>query len=114
MRLAKEITTLYCGILEAEDAEQHFKTVFQKNLIPEDIDELILSPDCFTQKSEIDLIKVIVKSGIANSNNEARRLIAQNDVKIDGEKFNNSIMKNPINSFVVQVGKAKFIKVTQM
>jgi len=113
MRLAKEITTLYCGILEAEDAEQHFKTVFQKNLIPKDIDELILSPDCFTQKSEIDLIKVIVKSGIANSNNEARRLIAQNAVKIDGEKFNNSVMKNPINSFVVQVGKAKFIKVTQ-
>lgn len=114
MRLAKEITTLYCGILKAEAAEEHFKTVFQKNLIPEDIDELILSSDCFTQKSEIDLIKVIVKSGIANSNNEARRLITQNAVKIDGEKFNNSVMKNPINSFVIQVGKAKFIKVTQM
>ncbi|MBU3186878.1 tyrosine--tRNA ligase [Clostridium estertheticum] len=111
MRLAKEITTLYCGILETEAAEEHFRTVFQKNLIPEDIDELILSPDCFTQKSEIDLIKVIVKSGIANSNNEARRLIAQNAVKIDGEKFNNSVMKNPNNSFVIQVGKAKFIKV---
>ncbi|MBX4260410.1 tyrosine--tRNA ligase (plasmid) [Clostridium estertheticum] len=111
MRLAKEITTLYCGILETEAAEKHFRTVFQKNLIPEDIDELILSQDCFTQKSEIDLIKVIVKSGIANSNNEARRLIAQNAVKIDGEKFNNSVMKNPNNSFVIQVGKAKFIKV---
>ncbi|MBX4265504.1 tyrosine--tRNA ligase [Clostridium estertheticum] len=111
MRLAKEITTLYCGILETEAAEEHFRTVFQKNLIPEDVDELILSPDCFTQKSEIDLIKVIVKSGIANSNNEARRLIAQNAVKIDGEKFNNSVMKNPNNSFVIQVGKAKFIKV---
>jgi tyrosyl-tRNA synthetase len=111
MRLAKEITTLYCGILETEAAEEHFRTVFQKNLIPEDIDELILSPDCFTQKSEIDLIKVIVKSGIANSNNEARRLIAQNAVKIDGEKFNDSVMKNPNNSFVIQVGKAKFIKV---
>jgi len=111
MRLAKEITTLYCGLLESEAAEEHFRTVFQKNLIPEDIDELILSPDCFTQKSEIDLIKVIVKSGIANSNNEARRLIAQNAVKIDGEKFNNTVMKNPNNSFVIQVGKAKFIKV---
>ena len=111
MRLAKEITTLYCGVLEAEAAEEHFRTVFQKNLIPDDIDELILSPDCFTHKSEIDLIKVIVKSGIANSNNEARRLIAQNAVKIDGEKFNNTVMKNPNNSFVIQVGKAKFIKV---
>lgn len=111
MRLAKEITTLYCGLLEAEAAQEHFKTVFQKNLIPEDIDELILSPDCFTQKSEIDLIKVIVKSGIASSNNEARRLIDQNAIKIDGEKFNKFVMKNPNNSFVIQVGKAKFIKV---
>jgi tyrosyl-tRNA synthetase len=111
MRLAKEITTLYCGILEAEAAEEYFKNVFQKNLIPEDIDELILSPDCFTQKGEIDLIKVIVKSGIAKSNKEARRLIEQNAVKIDGEKFNNSVMKNPNNSFVIQVGKSKFIKV---
>jgi tyrosyl-tRNA synthetase len=111
MRLAKEITTLYCGILEAEDAEEHFKTVFQKNRIPENIDELILSPDCFTQNSEIDLIKVIVKSGIANSNNAARRLIDQNAVKIDGEKYNKAVMKNQNNSFVIQVGKAKFIKV---
>ncbi|MGV8979679.1 tyrosine--tRNA ligase [Clostridium sp.] len=111
MRLAKEITTLYCGILEAESAEEHFKTVFQKNRIPEDIDELILTQDCFTQKGEIDLIKVIVISGIASSNNEARRLIAQNAVKIDGEKFNDCVMKNPNSSFVIQVGKAKFIKV---
>ncbi len=111
MRLAKEITALYCGILEAEDAEEHFRNVFQRSLIPEDIDELILSPDCFTQKSEIDLIKVIVKSGIASSNNEARRLIAQNAIKIDGEKSNNFVIKNTNNSFVIQVGKAKFIKV---
>ena len=84
--------------------------MFQKNLIPEDIDELILFPDCFTQKSEIDLIKVIVKSGIANSNNEARRLIDQNAVKMDGEKFNNSIMKNPNNSFVIKLEKRNLLK----
>ena len=111
MRLAKEITTLYCGISEAEIAEEHFKTVFQKNLIPDDIDEITLSSDCFTENNEIDLIKVIVKGKMASSNSEARRLISQNAVKINGEKFNSFVMKNPNNSFVVQVGKAKFIKV---
>lgn len=112
MRLAKEITALYCGIIDAEAAEEHFKNVFQKNLIPEDIEKLIPSSDCFTERNEIDLIKVIVKGGIANSNSEARRLITQNAVKIDGEKFNSFHMKNPGNSFVIQVGKSKFIKVS--
>jgi tyrosyl-tRNA synthetase len=111
MRLAKEITTLYCGIEEAEVAQEHFKTVFQKNLIPDDIDELVLSSDCFNENNEVDIIKVIVKSKIAKSNSEARRLITQNAVKIDGEKFNDFVMKNPSNSFVIQVGKAKFIRI---
>ncbi|WP_315121823.1 tyrosine--tRNA ligase, partial [uncultured Clostridium sp.] len=111
MRLAKEISTLYCGAMEAEMAEEHFKTVFQKNLIPDDIDEFTPSPDCFTQDGEIDLVKIIFNSGIAKSNGEARRLITQNAIKIDGEKFNSSTMSNTNSNFVVQVGKSKFIKI---
>lgn len=111
MRLAREITTLYWGTTEAEMAEEHFKTVFQKNLIPNDIDEFVLSMDCFTKEGEIDIVKIIAKSGIANSNSEARRLITQNAVKIDGEKFNAFLMSNPHSSFVIQVGKGKFVKV---
>lgn len=111
MRLAKEITELYCGIEEAEAAEEYFKTVFQRNLIPEDIDEFILSSDCFTEKNEIDIIKVIVRSGIAKSNSEARRLVSQNAVKIDGEKLSSFVIQNPNKSFAIQVGKANFIKV---
>jgi tyrosyl-tRNA synthetase len=38
MRLAREITTLYWGKAEAKIGEEHFKTVFQKNLIPDNID----------------------------------------------------------------------------
>lgn len=111
MRLAKEITTLYCGAKEAEIAEEHFKTVFQKNLIPEDIDEFTLSFDCFAQDGKIDLVKIISKSGITKSNGEARRLITQNAVKIDGEKFNSFTISDTNSSFVIQVGKSKFIKV---
>lgn len=111
MRLAKEITTLYCGATEAEIAEEHFKTVFQKNLIPDNIDEFILSQDCLTMDGKIDLVKVISKSGITKSNGEARRLITQNAIKINGEKFNSFTMTNTQNSFVIQAGKSKFIKV---
>lgn len=111
MRLAREITTLYWGNSESEIAEEHFKTVFQRNLIPDDIDEFILSVDCCAKDEQIDLTKIIAKSGIAKSTSEARRLISQNAVKIDGKKFNDFLMVNSHNSFVIQVGKGKFIKV---
>jgi tyrosyl-tRNA synthetase len=67
--------------------------------------------DCYTQDDEIDLVKIITKSGLAKSNSEARRLITQNALKIDGQKFNAFLMPNPHDSFVIQVGKAKFVKV---
>ncbi|MFT8316292.1 MAG: tyrosine--tRNA ligase [Clostridium sp.] len=111
MRLAREITTLYWGNSESEVAEEHFKTVFQKNLIPDDIDEFIISLDCFAKDDQIDLTKIIAKSGIAKSTSEARRLISQKAVKIDGKRFSNFLMANPHNSFVIQVGKGKFLKV---
>lgn len=111
MRLAKEITTLYCGESEAEFAEEHFKTVFQKNLVPDNIPELNLSHDYIINNDQIDLVKVIVNSRLAKSNSEARRLITQNAIKIDGEKFNSFIMPNPHDSFTIQIGKSKFVKI---
>lgn len=112
MRLAREITTLYCGESEAKNAEEHFTTVFQKNLIPDDIDELVLSSDFFTQDGEIDIVKVIVNSEIAKSNSEARRLITQNALKINGERSNAFQIPNHHKDFVIQVGKARFVKVS--
>lgn len=111
MGLAREITALYCGEAEAKIAEEHFTTVFQKNLIPDDIDEFLLSSDCFTQEGQIDIVRIITKSGIAKSNSEARRLISQNALKINGERFIDFQISNPNNDFVIQVGKAKFVKV---
>ena len=111
MRLAREITTLYCGEAEANAAEEHFKTVFQKNLIPENIEEFSLSSDFIMENGEIDLVKIIAKSGLAKSNGEARRLITQNALKINGERFVGFTMINQQESFVIQVGKAKFMRV---
>lgn len=111
MRLAREITTLYCGKADAEKAEEDFKTVFQKKLIPDDINEFVLSKDCITEDDKIDIVKIISKSGLSKSNSEARRLITQNAVKINSKKFKDFVMLNPHNDFVVQVGKAKLIKV---
>lgn len=111
MLLAKEITTLYCGEAEARQAEEHFKTVFQKNLIPDILEEFQLEAQYISPENDIEISKIIWKCGFAKSNSEARRLITQNAVKINGEKINTFTIKNPQSDFVLQVGKGKFVKV---
>jgi tyrosyl-tRNA synthetase len=104
MRLAKEITSLYQGIDEAQSAEEHFKSLFQKNEIPEDILELEIA-------AATSLIEVITNSKLVPSKSEARRLIAQGGVKINGEKAED-INKNDLkNKDVIQIGKRKFLRV---
>jgi tyrosyl-tRNA synthetase len=111
MHLARELTKLYCGEKEASSAEDYFRTVFQKNLIPDKVDEFNLSKECFNDIGEIDIVKVITMGNLTKSASEARRLIAQNGVKIEGKKINVFSIINPNKDFVIQVGKSKFIKV---
>lgn len=104
MRLAKEITSLYHGEAEAALAEEYFKSLFQKNEIPEDIPSMEFAPGT-------SLIEVMTSSKFAPSNSEARRLLNQGGVKINGEKvanFNDITLKN---GDILQVGKKKFLKI---
>lgn len=111
MCLAREITALYCGEEEAKKAEEYFRTVFQRNLIPDDMDEITLSPEHFTGDGEIDIVKIITQSGIVKSNSEAKRLINQNALKINGERYSAFKIKNSGSDFVIQIGKSKFVRV---
>lgn len=103
MRLAKEITALYHGEVKAASSQEYFKSLFQKNEIPEDIPTMKFA-------SNTGLIEIMVSSGFSSSNSEARRLINQGGVKINGERIDNFniILKS---SDILQVGKKKFLKI---
>lgn len=104
MRLAKEIVILYHGEKAASAAEVKFKSVFQNNEIPEDI------PSVDIVEGE-NIIDIITKSKLAPSKSEAKRLMLQGGIKVNGEKvlsFENTPLKN---EDIIQVGKRKFIKV---
>jgi tyrosyl-tRNA synthetase len=104
MRLAREIVTLYHSQEDALSAEDHFRAVFQRNEIPEDIDNLII-------EQNTNIISVIKTAGFASSNGEAKRLILQGGVKVNGtklENFNDILLKN---DDVIQVGKRNFVRV---
>lgn len=104
MRLAKEVTALYHGEKEACEAEEHFKSLFQKNEIPEDILEVHIS-------NGAPIIDIIVNSKLVPSKSEARRLATQGGIKVNGNKISDlaSIVLN--NNDIVQVGKRKFLRV---
>lgn len=103
MALAKEITAAFFDEEQAEKAQTHFVNLFQKGDIPEDIPE-------YAPLGEPVLLDVLIDSGLVKSKSQARRLIQQNGVKIDGETASDpyAVLSPPVT---LQVGKRRFVKV---
>lgn len=104
MNLAREIVTLYHGEEAAKEAEERFKSVFQKGQIPEDIQTIQVKEEGF------DLIEVLVSNEIVKSKSEVRRLASQGGVKVNGEKVEDLSTVAKVSELVVQIGKKKFVK----
>ena len=106
----KEIIRMYHGEEFINEALEKYNTI-ANGTIPNDIEELTLN------LNDLGLLTdVLVKSTLATSKSDARRLIEQNGIKINGERENNSSKlltdKDLINgSIIIQKGKNKFIKV---
>jgi len=103
MMLAQEITAAFFDEEKAQKAREHFVNLFQKGDTPEEIQE-------FHPDGEPVLLDVLVDSGLVESKSQARRLIEQNGVKIDGDPADDPymVLMPPV---VVQVGKRRFVRV---
>jgi len=111
MRLAKTLVTMYHGQDAAEKAEEHFKTVFQKRDLPEDIPEFTITSNML-EEGKIWLPKLMVDGDLSSSTSEARRLIKQGAVKINDEKIEDLDYKlQPEDNMVIKAGKRKFLKI---
>ena len=103
--LARRIVSLYYDEKIALDAENHFNQVTVSKGIPDEIQEYQL-------KKEDLLVNIIADSGLLKSKSEARRMIKQSAVKIDGEAIKDIQYKVSVgDSFVLKVGKRKFLRV---
>ena len=110
MKLALEITKLYHGDREAVRAEQNFVSVFQKKGIPDDIMEYRLDDKLFSESS-VDMADLLVKLGFCSSKSEARRLISQGAVRINGRKLTDMYAVGLDNGDIIQAGKLKFARI---
>ncbi|MFC4322574.1 tyrosine--tRNA ligase [Litchfieldia salsa] len=108
MLLGKTIVRMYHGQEEAEKAENHFVSVFQKGSIPEEMPEVQWQGDL-----DISLIDLLVHLNMLSSKSEARRMIENNGVKLNGNKVDDAQLHLVItDGLIVQVGKRKFAKIT--
>lgn len=105
VQLAKEITTRFHNASAAEAAEADFNNR-AKGGVPDVIDEVALSG------APLGIGALLKQAGLAPSGSEATRLIDGNGVRIDGSVVSDKGLKLAAGTYVVQVGKRKFARVT--
>ncbi len=109
-RLAAEIVTQFHSAEAAGRAAEEFARVFQRREIPSDIAIVPLKEDWFSRP--VFPADILVEAGLAGSRGEARRLIAQGAVRVDG----NRVGDEPValaDGAIVQVGRRRFAKLVR-
>jgi tyrosyl-tRNA synthetase len=105
MRLAWEIVDAFHGRDGADGAQEHFRTVFQKRELPPDMPVRQL-------REPTNVVDVIFETGIARSKSDARRLVQQGAVSLDGQRVTDIETMLPPQEAVLQVGKRHFIRLS--
>jgi len=103
--LAKEITARFHSAALADAAEQDFNNR-SKGGIPDQIDEVSLSG------APLGIGALLKQANLAPSTSEANRLIDGGGVRVDGTAISDRGLKLEAGTYVVQVGKRKFARVT--
>ncbi|MGM0365949.1 MAG: tyrosine--tRNA ligase [Actinomycetota bacterium] len=109
-RLAKIIIGGLYSQKDAREAEENFDLVFKQRKTPENIQEY--APE--KKDGQLWIVELLVGSGLAKSNGEARRLIGQGAVKLDGRKIDNpdkEFAPDSLDGKVIQKGKRHFRRI---
>lgn len=105
MEVAAALVSLYHGNHEAQEAREHFKKLFSKKEIPDDIEVKVISPSTLMSGTMATLIALGGKS-----NSEWRRLLSQNAIKKNGK-----VIKDPDEKVrdgdIIKIGKKEFVKI---
>ena len=109
--LATTIVTEFHSAESAEEARLEFERVFSSGQLPQDIPQVSIG----ATGDKMLLSKVVVECGLASSNSDARRLIQQGGVKVNGEAERDikaEIATAGDDEVLLQVGKRRFAKIT--
>jgi len=105
--LAKEIVTRFHGADASRRAEEHFEQVHARRETPEDVAEKSFA---LSGLASLPLANLLADAGLASSRSEARRLISQGGVTVNGERAAGSQAALGAGEYLVKVGKRHFVK----
>jgi tyrosyl-tRNA synthetase len=103
MKLAYEVVRFYHGEEESIKAQEYFVNTFSKKETPTEIEKF--------KPNEYDIISVLVDSQLSSSKSEAKRILEQGGVKVNGEVVSDSKFVVEPGS-VLQKGKIKFLEIS--
>lgn len=110
-KLARMIVADFWGEAEAQNASQEFDRVFKHKKIPEDVEEKIL--EVIKARPQVELVEAMLSLGLVPSRGEAKRLIRQGGVYLDGQRVENIDYKLDVTKpeQILKIGKRKFFKI---
>jgi tyrosyl-tRNA synthetase len=108
-RMAREVVDLYHGNGAGAAAQERFDRVHKEGDVPDDVEEVPL-PDGSADRS-VWLPGLLATLGLASSNSEARRLLQQNGVRLDGRVVTDQeLAADDLRGRVLQVGRRRFVR----
>jgi tyrosyl-tRNA synthetase len=108
LELARIIVACSHGQDAARLAEEHFTRVVREGRVPEDVAEAPLPDD-----DPVHLPALLVDTGLVSSRSEARRLIEQGGLKVNGDVLIElDVPRERLNGAVLQAGKRRFLRLT--
>jgi tyrosyl-tRNA synthetase len=106
-KLAQEIVTQFHGAQAAHEAEGHFSKVFQRGEVPDEVVSLKTST-----RNKNTLTAELTEAGLTKSRSEARRLLAQGAIEIDGKTVTEDLEIAQIKKgSIIKVGKRRFAQI---
>ncbi len=108
--VARRVVSMYHGEEAARDAEEGFDRQFKRHEPPEEVPEAQLPPDSI-DGDVVYLPRVLAELGLAASRGEARRLLAQGGVRINGEQVTSEELPlRDVAGALIQVGRRRFVR----
>jgi len=106
--LAARIVARFHGEEAARGAADHFARVVQRREVPEEMPEHALGRE---GAEALDLLDVLRRADLVPSKSEARRLVAQGAVQVDGQRVADAAHRLGPGSYVVRAGRRRFARV---
>ncbi|MAK54357.1 MAG: tyrosine--tRNA ligase [Pusillimonas sp.] len=104
--LAQEIVARFHSQKDAHEALARFEARFRDGAIPDDMPEICL------EGAPKGILKVLREAKLVASGSEAQRNVEQGGVKVDGSRVEDKALQLSAGTYVIQVGKRKFARVT--